>query len=251
MSDARNLREQDFWDVGVPPLARCLEEFHSGPDPNTALMLDALEPLRGAHVLDFACGPGITSAWLAGRGAIVTGLDISPRSLARARELCGRVGLTVRFTEGGIESLADVLFDRIAGRFALHHVDLPAVAPRLSQRLRVGGTAAFVETMDTNPVLRFARRRVVGRFGVRRVGTLDEHPLRQSDLRVLRGCFGHLELRVDDLIFLRLLDRQVLQYRLPAASRFLQGLDRLLLRQTSLRRMSYHQVIILTRTATG
>src|ERR671917_631988 len=90
-------REQAFWDEHVPPLEEILAEYREGPDPNTRLMLDLLEPLEGKRVLDFACGAGLTSAWLAARGALVTGIDISPASVARAQEVVARLGLTARF----------------------------------------------------------------------------------------------------------------------------------------------------------
>jgi SAM-dependent methyltransferase len=80
-------REQAFWDEHVPPLEQAISEYRRGPDPNTALMLDALEPLEGRRVLDFACGAGLTSAWLAARGASVTGIDISAASVARVRDV--------------------------------------------------------------------------------------------------------------------------------------------------------------------
>src|SRR5438128_283816 len=85
-------REREFWDEHVPSLDRCLREYERGPDANMRALLDALEPLGGAAVLDFACGAGVTSAWLAARGADVVGIDLSPRSVERAAELAERVG---------------------------------------------------------------------------------------------------------------------------------------------------------------
>jgi len=94
------VREQMFWDEHVPGLAHCVSAFERGPDPNTRAMLDAVEPLRGRRVLDFACGAGVTSAFLAQRGAVVTGIDISPASIGRARELAESIGLPIEFITG-------------------------------------------------------------------------------------------------------------------------------------------------------
>jgi SAM-dependent methyltransferase len=198
-------------------------------------------------VLDFACGTGITSAWLAARGATVTGIDLSPHSTARAAELCDAASVHAAFVTGPLESHPELgPFDRIVGRFALHHVDVAAVAPLLAARLRPGGVAAFVETMDSNPVLRFARRRLVGRFGIPRFGTVDEHPLTGGDLTVLERAFGELEIRVPRLTFFRIADRQLLLHRSPGASRALGALDDLLLR-LRLDSWSYHQLLVLTK----
>ena len=246
--DERGTRERAFWDEHVPSVSECLEEYRAGPDVITAAMLDAVEPLDGRHVLDFACGTGITSAWLADRGATVTGIDLSPQSTARAAEFCGAAGVDADFVTGALEARRDLgKFDAIVGRFALHHVDVPAVAPVLAERLMSGGVAAFVETMDSNPVLRLARRHLVGRFGIPRFGTVDEHPLTRSDLSVLESAFGELTIRVPRLTFFRIFDRQVLLHRSAVASRALGFVDDVLLR-IGLGSWSYHQLLVLRRT---
>jgi SAM-dependent methyltransferase len=248
IAQERHAREQRFWDEHVPSVADCLQEYRVGPDVMTAALLDAVEPLAGVRVLDFACGTGITSAWLADRGAAVTGIDLSPQSTARAAEFCRAARVDVTFVTGPLESQRDLgPFDRIVGRFALHHVDVAAVVALLAAHLRPGGVAAFLETMDSNPLLRFARRHLVGRYGIPRFGTLDEHPLTRGDLTVLEHAFGEPEIRVPRLTFFRIADRQLLLHRSRRASRALGALDDLLLR-LGLDSWSYHQVLVLRRT---
>jgi SAM-dependent methyltransferase len=241
-------RERDFWDHAIPTLRHALHEYQSGPDPNTAAMLDALEPLDGRTVLDFACGAGVTSAWLAARGARVTGIDLSPKSIDRAHELCEAIGFDAKFIVGDLGDIAwkGQQFDGVVGRYALHHVDTATVGRVLSGLTRPGGTAAFVETMGVNPILRFARNHLVGRLGIPRWGTPDEHPLINADLETLRAAFGRLSVEVREMYFLRLLDRQVLAYRFEMVSRGLGRLDDLLLR-VGRGNWSYHQVLVLTR----
>ena len=249
--DERATRERVFWDEHVASVADCLAEYRAGPDVITAALLDAVEPLDGRRVLDFACGTGITSAWLADRGGAVAGIDLSPESTARAAEFCQAAGVEASFVTGPLEAHPDLgTFDRIVGRFALHHVDVAAVAPLLAERLAPQGVAAFTETMDSNPVLRLARRHLVGRFGIPRFGTLDEHPLTRRDLSVLESAFGELTIRAPRLTFFRILDRQVLLHRSRVASRVLGGLDDLLLR-LRLDSLSYHQLLVLRRPDVG
>ena len=212
------------------------------------MLLDALEPLAGASVLDFACGAGVGSAWLAARGAAVTGIDLSPRSLERARELAERAGVEAEFVEGGVDAVGSRVFDRLAGRFALHHVDVQAVAPQLASVLLAGGSGAFLETMGTFPVFPVLRRHVTGRVGIPRLGTDDEHPLTSVDLDVLREAFGGaVECRVGEAFFLRLFDRQVLQWRSPRASRAIGRADDALLGRLWPERWSYHQVVVVRK----
>lgn len=61
----REDRERDYWDHHIPTLEEALGQVAQGPDPNTTHMLDFLGDIRGKKVLDFACGAGVTSAWLA------------------------------------------------------------------------------------------------------------------------------------------------------------------------------------------
>lgn len=248
----RAAREQAFWDERVPTLEQCLREYEAGPDPNTALMLDALKPLRGKQVLDFACGTGVTSAWLSDRGAVVTGIDLSTAVVARASELAGAIGAHASFiaAELGKAPFQPATFDGMVGRYALHHVDCATVAPALARLLKLDATGAFVETMDSNPLLRFARSRLVGRFGIPRYGTLDEHPLTSRDLEIIRRSFGDLHLAVAQMQFLRVFDRQVLGYRSRLASKALGALDDLLL-SLGWRAGSYQQVVIVVRSPAG
>jgi SAM-dependent methyltransferase len=242
-------REQQFWDEHVPSLQACLAEFHRGPDPNTRAMLDAVAPLSGRRVLDFACGAGVTTAWLAARGGIVTGIDVSPASIARAREVAHELGLRIDFKAG--ELRADTYprgsFDAIVGRYALHHVDIPSIATAIATVLTPGGNGAFVETMALNPVLNLARRGLVGRAGVAKLGSDDEHPLTKADLAVLAAEIGSVSLHVENLTFMRIFDRNVLGYRWPPVSRMMGKIDDALL-SAGLGRLSFHQVVKVTNS---
>jgi SAM-dependent methyltransferase len=240
-------REQQFWDEHVPPLERLVAEYRRGPDANTALMLDAVEPLHGRRVLDFACGAGVTSAWLAARGANVTGIDISPASIRRARELIDHLGLEARFVVGDVGSaLGAEVFDRVVGRWALHHVDTAAVARALSAHLAEDGAGAFHETVGLNPLLRVARRRLMWLPGLTRFGSVDEHPLERGDLTGLREVFGHAELRVAHMTFIRILDRNVFRHRRPRARLMAAAVDDWLLAHGA-GAWSYHQVVYVAR----
>lgn len=245
-TDDRLQREEDFWGHHVPTLDESLAQVRQGPDPNTAAMLEAVAPLAGTRVLDFACGAGITTAWLAQQGAEVVGLDLSGAALARAREVLDALGLEAALVQTTLQE-SDQLgsFDAIVGRYALHHTDVATVGPPLARRLRPGGRAAFVETFATNPVLAFARRRLVDRFGIPRLGTLDERPLDDGDVAALRLAFGSARVTVAEMCFLRLFDRQVLRFRYPTVSGLLGRVDDALNRVPRSERLSYHQVVVL------
>lgn len=59
----------------------------------------ALLDLNGGSVLDLACGPGRHSVALAKRGFTVTGVDLSPFLLSKARELAEAEGVQIEWVQ--------------------------------------------------------------------------------------------------------------------------------------------------------
>lgn len=53
--------------------------------------------LAPRRVLDLGCGQGRNAIWLAGQGHMVTGLDLSPVAIERARALAAEAGVNVEF----------------------------------------------------------------------------------------------------------------------------------------------------------
>jgi len=83
--------EQIPWNVEEPP------------DELVALLDTGI--VRPCRAVEFGCGLGNYTRYLAGRGFDVTGVDISPTAVAYAREQAGKKGVACRFIA------ADVLGD--------------------------------------------------------------------------------------------------------------------------------------------
>lgn len=242
--DGIDERERDFWDHHVPSLEACLRALDRPPGRNEAAMLDALGDVSGRRVLDFACGAGLTTARLARRGAHVTAVDLSPVSLNRTREVAAALDLADRVTT--VDSLDGLEpgYDGAVGHYALHHVDVAEVGGQIAGLLAAGATAAFVETFATNPLLIAARATLVGRFGIPRFGTLDEHPLTRRDLETLGQVFDSVEVEVAEMQFLRIFDRQVTRRRIPWVTRWSGRIDDRLGGWSRTWFLSYHQVVV-------
>ena len=83
----------------------------------------ALPLVRGKKVLDAACGEGYGTALLAKAAAHVTGIDISPDAIARAKGSYSQEG-RVRFIEGSIAELPleDHSMDVVVSFETIEHV---------------------------------------------------------------------------------------------------------------------------------
>jgi SAM-dependent methyltransferase len=120
----------------------------------------SLLPPPPARILDFGCGGGWTSIFLALRGYQVTGQDIAPDMIDLALENRVRNGLTsdrVDFICGDFESLEGVGdFDGALFFDCLHHADDEALAIRTAYAaLKPGGlliTHEPGEGHSTNPL---------------------------------------------------------------------------------------------------
>ncbi len=69
---------------------------------------------KGTKIADFGCGPGLYTTRLARRGADVTGIDFSKRSIDHARKTAAAEGLSIRsINESYLELELDDRFDLV------------------------------------------------------------------------------------------------------------------------------------------
>jgi ubiquinone/menaquinone biosynthesis C-methylase UbiE len=97
-------------------------------------------------VLDVGCGTGVVAVTAARLGAQVTGLDLTPELLERARENAAIARVSIDFHEGDVENLpfGDNEFDVVLSQYG--HMFAPRPALAIAEMLRVlrpGGTIAF------------------------------------------------------------------------------------------------------------
>jgi len=121
-----------------PSTQRYRDRFIDGP------MLQGLD-LRGRRVMEAMCGGGFTTRALLQRGAVVTGLDISPACIAafhrrwpQCESICGSI------TQSG---LPDGSFDAVAIVGGLHHLHphLDPAVEEIHRILKPGGAFCFLE----------------------------------------------------------------------------------------------------------
>jgi SAM-dependent methyltransferase len=130
-------RQRALWAAGdYPDLARTIEEV-------AEVAVEAAGVGEGDAVLDVATGSGNAALAAAARGARVTGLDLVPQLLARARERAADQGLSITFDEGDAQQLPydDAAFDRVTSVFgAMFAPDQTRTAGELRRVCREDGT---------------------------------------------------------------------------------------------------------------
>lgn len=104
-------------------------------------VLELLGGVDGLRVLDVGCGPGLYAAELVARGAVVVGLDQSPRmvELARARVPTG-AEFRVHDLSEPLDWLQGESFDLAVMALVIHHLDDRVnVLSEVHRLLRPGG----------------------------------------------------------------------------------------------------------------
>ena len=104
--------------------------------------LGVIGDVAGKDVIELGCGTAYFSAWLARRGARVTGLDVTPAQLETARRCQQEFGLEFPLVEASAEDvpLADASFDLVLSEYGASIRWIPEAA----RLLRPGGELVFL-----------------------------------------------------------------------------------------------------------
>ena len=109
--------------------------------------LGALGDVAGTDVIELGCGTAYFGAWLARRGARVTGVDITPAQLETARRCEAQFNLGLQFIEANAEEvpLPDASFDLALSEYgASIWCDPYRWIPEAARLLRPGGVLTFL-----------------------------------------------------------------------------------------------------------
>ncbi|MBB2991352.1 ubiquinone/menaquinone biosynthesis C-methylase UbiE [Mycolicibacterium iranicum] len=125
--------------------------------PIAAQVVDAAEqrrPLRGAALVDLACGTGSAALAAAARGASVTGLDITPELIAIAAQRPGADAVTWCTGDASATGLPAHSFDAVVSNMGIIFVDPDRQVAEIDRLLEPEGVLAFSAWVRgvTNPL---------------------------------------------------------------------------------------------------
>jgi len=185
--------EQEFFDQLIEERG----EFNPFTDRGWKVLKSAFRKMApgkfSGALLDVGCGTGSSLKVYEGRFASYTGLDLSPVSIARARQKHPEH----EWQAGNALQLpfSDARFDAVVFSSVLHH--LPAMEPALLEARRVLKEGGFVFAFDPNvfhpamALLRHPRSPFYVAEGV----SPDEKPLRPGQLREVFQAAGFRDIR--------------------------------------------------------
>ena len=249
--EARVSYEQKFFDQRASEHGN---DYSITLDYGKALKLTNIKEaqLRGMRVLDCGAGLGELATWLALRGANVTAIDVSPKSLEVLSKRAVHHGVSQNITSRvlPLEQLdyPDASFDMVVGEFILHHVLLDKCMPQIRRVLRPGGTGLFLETSATSRLLMFFRAHVIGHLWLPKYQDEIEYPLRARDIDYIDRVFeGRCKVHYFPFVFLKMLDSHFFRFNLRPLSWVLSTGDRLIYKYLPLmRKYSYFKIIEVT-----
>lgn len=152
--DGTRLGWQERYEKGETP-------WDTGKPSEELRRVVAEDKIQPGKAIDLGCGTGNNAIFLAQQGFTVTGIDISPLAIERAKERAKKAGVQVKFLSGDLTNPPDLggPFDFFFDRGCYHAVRRTDGAGylRLLERITRPGTRGLVltgnsrEPMDPGP----------------------------------------------------------------------------------------------------
>jgi SAM-dependent methyltransferase len=115
------------------------------------LLVDSSQVTEHESVLDVACGPGLVVRAFASVAAHVTGIDVTPALITRARELAtGLPNVTLDTGDVNVLPYRAAEFDVVVSRFSFHHFQDPrAVLGEMKRVCKPGGRVVVCDLIGS------------------------------------------------------------------------------------------------------
>jgi SAM-dependent methyltransferase len=202
---------------------------------------------KGKKILDYGCGNGVHSFWLADCGGDITGVDLSEKSLEIAKKRARREksGSNVKFLVQDCEKLEfpDNYFDIIFDGGSFSSLDLKNAFPGLVRVLKSSGFLVGIETFGHNPFTNF-KRQLNKVFG-KRTSWAASHIFSLKDIELAKEFFGST-----DVYYFHVISWLAIPFlRFDQSGNlvnFLEKIDKILLRYPFIKKYSFKVVFVFS-----
>ena len=163
--------------------------------------LKSLGDVSGKHVLDWGCGHGMASVYLAHCGATVYSTDLAYTYCqeAKLRSCANFADQNIKIFQGDAcrLPLANESLDAVWGNAILHHIDAEVASIELHRILKPGGKIVLCDPWRGSILTKLIRSSVPYPGKAR---TSDETPLDESYIKSFRSHFENVNISFWDLL---------------------------------------------------
>lgn len=158
---------------------------------NANMIMKSLGMLKGKKILEFGCGLGNLSVYLAKRGAFVCGIDLSRECVKAAKSIAGINKAECSYCCGNIMSTPykSKSFDLVIGMCVLHHLSIDDVIRCLRNvhdLLVDSGKAVFFEPVENSKLFEFLQNIIPA--GRKKSGYYRPSCVRKKEWDVYNAC---------------------------------------------------------------
>ena len=171
-------------------------------DPYTYIEEKLLIDLDSKRILDFCCGTGIYSIYPAKHGALVDGLDISPKSIEiakqRAKHHCVSDRCEFKLCDVEQENYGDKRYDIILIYGSLSYLDIESTFRKLSESLKDQGSLIVIDSLGHNILFNLNRKKNLRNWAAKDVDKLKT--IRKDDVFLGNKFFSQIDIKCFNLI---------------------------------------------------
>jgi len=161
-----------------------------------------LDKYKEKKVLDYCCGDGNVSVFLAKNEIEVVGIDISEVSIQNSKNLAKKEGVENKVSFFVIDAektnFPDNYFDGILCTGVLHHLDIKRAFKEMARILKPEGSIICIEPLAYNPIFQLYRKLTPHL----RTKWEAEHILTKKDINLAKNYFEKIETQLFHLFTL-------------------------------------------------
>lgn len=204
-----------------------------------------LDECKGKNVLDYCCGNGEVSLFLAAQSVKIIGIDISNISIknckrkAKIQKLWSKVIFKIMDAEK--MQFSDNYFDTVVGLGVLHHLNIKNAFKELNRVVKKDGRLIFNEPLAYNPIFQLYRERTP----TLRTAWEVDNILSKKEINLAKKYFNKIELKFFHLTTLCAVPFRKSSF-FNVILTFFEKIDSIILKLPLIKWLSWQVVIILS-----
>lgn len=226
-------------------IPNCLDQYFRAPFDH--IIAKYCQRIDGKKILDYCCGTGINSVVFSKKGAKITGIDLSYRSIQIANKKFKKLNLkNFKFYKMDAHSLnfKDSSFDIIVCYKSMLYLDLNKAFVELKRLLRPNGKIIILENISDNFIFHYYRylKHILNNKNYSK----ELNKLKIKDLNLASKFFDYHEIVYFDFFtyFGKIIKDK---FKIKISYDFLKFLDNFFLNNFKLKSLSFTTVVVLKK----